>query len=70
MKHLSRHVKTICLIGQGAATCKYLLIGENGFECAKHEGYAPSIDRQWAHDSTKVAQGDNCDGKPQEELNS
>lgn len=70
MKYLSRHVKTICLIGQGAATCRYLLVGKNGFECAKHKGLKDSIDRTWAQDSTKVAQGDNCDGKPQEELNS
>lgn len=55
-------LKDICKIGQGAACCKYLLAGENGFECAKTNGWKDIVDNNWKT-VKHTAQGDNCEGK-------
>jgi len=64
---MNNNLKDVCKIGQGAACCKFLLCGSNGFECAKAEGWEFEILEKW--NSTKVAQGDNCSGLEKEELN-
>jgi len=35
MAELSEHVKNVCKIGQGNDCCRYLVLGAEGFECAK-----------------------------------
>lgn len=61
------HVKTVCKMGQGEKCCRYLGMGEHGFECLKKdELHKASIDLKWATES-HVAQGDNCDGYEKEE---
>jgi hypothetical protein len=61
MAELDEHVKNVCKIGQGAECCKYLLLGSGGFECAKISEWKEVVDKAW--NSTKTAQGDNCEGK-------
>jgi hypothetical protein len=60
-------IKNTCKIGQGEKCCKYLVVGTGGFECMKLHN-KEFIDRQWAK-TQHVAQGDNCEGKEQSELN-
>lgn len=60
MADLSKHIKDVCKIGQGSECCKYLLMGSKGFECGKITS-KELIDRVW--NSSKTAQGDNCEGK-------
>lgn len=64
---LAKTIKDVCKIGQGAACCKYLLLGAKGFECGKiNEEWRKVVDDNW--NPRKTAQGDNCEGKTQEEL--
>lgn len=57
-----QHVAKVCSIGTGADTCRYLVAGGDGFECAKHQdGFRQEIDRRVASGSF-VARGDNCEG--------
>lgn len=55
------HVKLVCKVQQGPATCRYLLLGTEGFECSKGGEFTAHIDARVANNET-VAQGDNCDG--------
>jgi hypothetical protein len=63
---MNTNIINVCKIGQGAACCKYLLVGPGGFECAKEEGYKELVDKAW--NSSKNAQGDNCNGLSKENL--
>jgi hypothetical protein len=66
---MNKNIQHICKIGQGAPCCKYLLCGADGFECGKTDIKMKAlIDHKWAHED-HVAQGDNCEGKPNIELN-
>ena len=53
--------QAVCKMGQGAATCRYLVCGSDGFECAKHSEFRSTIDARVAA-GTFVAQGDGCEG--------
>jgi 5-methylcytosine-specific restriction endonuclease McrA len=67
LRQMNKNVTDVCKIGQGAACCKYLLAGAEGFECAKVEpGWKNVVDKAW--NETKSAQGDNCDGLSKEDL--
>lgn len=58
----SQQRKELCRPGKGADTCRYLVCGPNGFECAKHQdGFRQEIDRRHRAGSM-VAKGDNCEG--------
>ena len=58
-------VKQICKIGQGAACCRYLACGSNGFECLKLIPTAKShIDFKADIKQDMTAIGDNCEGEP------
>ena len=60
---MTDQIKNVCKIGQGAACCKYLVVGANGFECMKVDRMARAmIDKNWEQ-IKHIAQGDNCDGK-------
>jgi hypothetical protein len=55
-----KHVMAICKPGQMEKTCRYLLIGMEGWECGKMN---PQIKKMLDERVTKMsAQGDNCDG--------
>lgn len=65
---INENIVTVCKIGQGADCCKYLVVGNKGFECMKTDPENKNlIDTNWG--AQKSAQGDNCDGKEQSELN-
>jgi len=55
-------LKTTCKLGQGSETCRYLIAGPKGFECAKHTGLQNLIDAR-VEAGTFRAQGDNCGGE-------
>lgn len=57
------HVETVCQPGQGAATCSFLMIGPEGFCCAKGTGVEPILQRRRA-ERDMVALSDNCGGPP------
>lgn len=51
--------KQTCKIGQMADCCKYLMMGPDGFECAKtNPTIKAAIDRR----TDMHAKGDNCPG--------
>ena len=54
------YVLETCKLGQGAACCRYLVAGAEGFECAKLGSLRAGIDRRVG---IMVAKGDNCEGK-------
>ena len=55
------HAKDICKLGQAEDCCRYLMVGGNGFECAKLTKLKKTIDKKVKSGIFK-AQGDNCDG--------
>ena len=60
---MNPHIKEVCKIGRGAACCKYLVMGTEGFECMKaNPANKAIIDKNWEL-TEHVAQGDNCEGK-------
>lgn len=52
------YVRDVCRIGQGAECCKYLVCGEEGFECGKVSEFKEIIDAK----TDMVAGSDNCEG--------
>jgi hypothetical protein len=65
---MNEHIKNVCKIGQRKDCCRYLAVGPDGFECLKHSDLKDHLDQRVAN-NTMTAQGDNCDGKSQKELN-
>ena len=66
MKPQPRHVETVCRIGKGADTCRYLTADERGLRCAKlHADAKVVLDHRVARQKMK-ARADNCDGFPRE----
>ncbi len=57
----SKHAKEICKVGQGEECCAFLMMGANGFECAKGTRAHAIINLRLA-EGTMNAKGDNCDG--------
>lgn len=57
-----KHVREVCKIGQGAATCRYLAVSSE-FTCAKNDpGLKALLDAKVA--SGKMgSKDDNCEGK-------
>jgi len=68
MKKMTKHVKEICKIGQGSACCRYLMVGNSGFECGKLTGLKTLLDDR-VRFKTIVARGDNCEGTSRTTLN-
>lgn len=64
---MNEHVKTVCKIGQGNDCCRYLVMGSQGFECVKNTSLRSTLDSRVAMNAI-VAQGDNCEGQPMENL--
>lgn len=59
------HLHETCGFGQGGKCCRYLVMGEKGFQCAKLTSTALTIDARVAAGAF-AAQGDNCPGIPME----
>jgi len=59
-------VKNTCKIGQGSSCCRYLVVGADGFECAKHTRLKQLLDLR-AKFGTIHAVSDNCEGYNQKE---
>lgn len=55
------NVKSVCKIGCGAETCRYLSFGQTGFNCEKHTGLRKLINRM-VKSGEMNAKGDNCEG--------
>jgi hypothetical protein len=54
--------RTVCKMGQGAATCRYLTMHPEGWSCEKHSGLRTHLDMRVKQNSIR-ARGDNCEGK-------
>lgn len=63
MKLTEEQLRNLCLMGQGPATCSYIMHGPNGFECSKGTELQPFIETR-RETKTITAMGDNCDGPP------
>ena len=55
------YVYETCKLGKGEACCAFLVMGVNGFECAKGTGVEATI-KQRLELGTMGAKGDNCEG--------
>ena len=55
-------VESVCKLGQGAACCRFLMIGEHGFTCEKTGDMAAELTRR-ATAGIFVAISDNCEGR-------
>lgn len=53
------HRASVCRIGQGAACCRYLTVGAEGWACEKRTSMRHGIDHRAPE---MISQGDNCDG--------
>ncbi len=56
-------VEKVCGLGKGSKTCSFLVMGADGFECAKKTAIETVI-RQRLEAGTMNAKGDNCSGPP------
>lgn len=54
-------LKEVCKIGSGPETCRYIVVGANGFECAKNKPSLSVIIDSRLKQGTLHAQGDNCE---------
>ena len=57
----SGYVDFVCKLGQGEQCCAFLMMGLDGFECAKDSGFELTI-RARLKRGTMGAKGDNCEG--------
>ena len=57
------YITGICKIGQGAACCRYLTVGPDGWCCEKTTSLKHILDTR-ALAGTMIARGDNCEGRP------
>jgi hypothetical protein len=54
--------KGVCRIGQGAACCRYLVMGPGGWDCAKPHGQTRAMLDKRVAAGQLSARGDNCEG--------
>ena len=57
----TNHFNNICKIRQGEKTCRYIILGPQGFVCSKNTQLKQAIDQQ-CNKNQMTAKGDNCDG--------
>jgi hypothetical protein len=57
--------RNVCKIGQGAACCRYLTMGPDGWNCERNASLKATIDERVAAGQF-TARGDNCEGLPTE----
>lgn len=58
MKIDGQTLREVCKVGQGLLTCKFVVVGKDGFRCAKGTSIQLAIEMY-----VKIAQGDNCPGR-------
>ncbi len=63
MKIANDHVMSVCRSSTPGATCSYLTMSINGWECAKGTPFEDVI-HQRREAGTMNAMGDNCQGPP------
>lgn len=56
-----QHVNDVCKPGEGGATCRYLVVGQRGFECEKYGSLRRILDNR-VEKGEMAAKGDNCGG--------
>ena len=56
-------MENLCLVGSGRFCCSFLVMGSNGFQCAKSTEFESVIRVRRAR-GTITAMGDNCSGPP------
>jgi hypothetical protein len=56
------HIDTVCKLGQGPECCSYLIVGKDGFQCAKDNPIFRGIIKSRREEGTIGAMGDGCDG--------
>lgn len=59
---ITDHVKNICKIGQAKECCRYLVAGEDGFECGKMDDKMKEILDLRVSAELQTGVADNCDG--------
>lgn len=57
----NKHLKEVCKIGQGEATCRYIVCSVDGFGCAKNTNIKRVLDIR-VEENAMTAKGDNCPG--------
>lgn len=65
MAEIPIYVKTVCKLGEGPATCSFLMMGgPSGWACAKAkgQGWVDMIQERRILGTIR-AMGDNCEGK-------
>ena len=63
MEVTKKQAEEICKIGKGTQTCSFLMMGGNGFECAKQTSFESAI--LVRRNAGKMnAMGNNCSGPP------
>ena len=65
---MTEHVENVCKPGKGGDTCRYLVMGAEGWECVKNAPMSVLLDARVESESI-VARGDNCEGRSIAELN-
>ena len=60
-KLTNEYTKEVCKIGAGKDTCRYLVMGPDGFTCGKFDTFLMPIINDRMAKNTMGAQGDNCD---------
>lgn len=61
-------VKGTCLLGTGATCCRYLTVDGQGFHCGKLDPAIAATIAKRITSGTFTAKGDNCPGKPADEV--
>ena len=56
-----KHLKDVCKAKQGEESCAFLVLGLNGWECAKFTNFEDMI-RERIAEGTMRSKGDNCEG--------
>jgi CTP-dependent riboflavin kinase len=60
------HLKEVCKIRKGEKACRYIMLGEKGFMCAKRTKIKDAIDIMCAK-GQMTAKGNNCKGLGEEQ---
>lgn len=68
MKALNPHIEKFCQPGK-AECCRYLMMGGEGWECAKLQPALKLVLDDRVKEGTIRAVGDNCEGKTGQFLN-
>jgi hypothetical protein len=56
------HVDSVCKLGHGEETCRYLAMSANGWSCEKLGPMRAYLDNRVKNGSIR-ARGDNCEGR-------